>query len=220
MKIRSRDLLILTGSWFALVAATTPAEPVGVGPCDYDQKAMLQLDPNAFDQDDHLGWRNLGNRPGCKAAAADAIALYIDAHREKLARQWQIPSFKWHEAQMRAMAGETRRAIGLMRQSIKPEKGPDAAEGWTDYARPWNDYVRATIAFLERDLDALKKARGRLAAAPLPAGFAELDRSQVGGRAPAWPQNLDVVDGLIACFERPYEDAYGRPECRAARERD
>lgn len=220
MKIRSRELLILTGLWTALSATTLHAEPVGVEPCDYDRKAMLQLDPNMFDQDDTLGWRKLGNRTGCKAEAADAIAFYIEVHREELTRQWQMPSFKWHEAQMRAMAGETLRAVQLMRKSVKPEKGPDAFKGWTEYALPWNEYVKATIAFLERDLDALKKARDRLSASPLPADFAELDRSQVGGKAPAWPQNLDVVDRLIACFGRPYEEAYGSPNCRAVGQRE
>ncbi len=27
----------------------------------------------------------------------------------------------------------------------------------------------------------------------------------------AWPPNLNVVDGLIACFGKSYEQAYGRP---------
>ncbi|MEM1246425.1 MAG: hypothetical protein AAGK22_08635 [Acidobacteriota bacterium] len=28
-----------------------------------------------------------------------------------------------------------------------------------------------------------------------------------------WPPNLDVVDGLLRCFDRPYAEAYGA-SCR------
>lgn len=206
--------VLIASLGFLLAPAPLRAEPGGTDPCNYDKSAMLQLEPNIFDQDDMAGWREIANRPGCKAAAADAISVYIERHREQLARQWQIPSFKWHEAQLRAMAGQISPSIRLMHQSLKPEKGPEGFDGWTDYALPWNEYVRATIAFLERDEKALRQARERLAASPMPAGFEQLDRSQVGGR-PSWPQNLDVVDGLIACFGRPYEEAYGSADCRA-----
>jgi hypothetical protein len=29
-----------------------------------------------------------------------------------------------------------------------------------------------------------------------------------------WPMNLDVLDGLIACFDRPYSEAYDA-KCRS-----
>ena len=61
--------------------------------------------------------------------------------------------------------------------------------------------------------DALKEARDRLANSPMPPGFDTLDRSQVSV-PPSLPQNLDVVDGLIACFGQPYQEAYGSAHCR------
>ncbi|AMU96094.1 hypothetical protein AOA14_15920 [Sphingopyxis terrae subsp. terrae NBRC 15098] len=205
--------ILLAGLAFFLVPTTADVEAEERAACAYDRNAILQLDPNMFDQDDKAGWRELANRDGCQAAAADAIALYIESHRETLVRQWQLPSFKWHEAQLRAMAGQVSQATRLMRQSIKPEKGPEGFEGWTDYALPWNQYVLATIAFLEGDMDALKEARDRLANSPMPPGFDTLDRSQVSV-PPSWPLNLDVVDGLIACIGQPYQEAYGSAHCR------
>lgn len=207
----------------AIGAALSPSvghaqQPAGEM-CVADRDAMLQLDPNTFDQDEAEGWRKLGNRPECKTEAADVLELYVKSHRAELDRRWLVPSFKWHEAQLRAMGGETKRAVGLMRQSIKPEKGPDGASGWTDFAVPWNEYVKATIAFLNRDRRGLKQARDRLAKSPIPAEFAQIDTSQTGGVLPPWPQNLDVVDGLIACFGKPYEEAYGSAECRSAGKR-
>jgi len=212
-------LLAALGFCSILAPAALRAEQQAGGPCDYDREAMLRLDRNTFDQDDDLGWRKLGNRAECRTEAADLIALYIEAHREELARVWQIPSFKWHEATTRAFAGDTPRAIELMHQSLKPEVGPREFEGWTAYALPWNDYVRATIAFLERDADALAQARERLAASAVPDGFSETDISAASGIAAAWPPNLGVVDGLIACFDRPYLEAYGSVECREAGKR-
>lgn len=102
-----------------------------------------------------------------------------------------------------------------MRQSLKPLKGPEGADTWTAYALAWNEYVNASIAFLERDLAALRAARVRLADLPVPSDFAALDGSAVR-HDPVWPLNLDVVDGLLACFGKPYEEAYGTAECRSA----
>lgn len=184
--------------------------------CVYDENAMLNLDPNTFDQDESVGFRLLGNRRECRIAAADVIAVYIKKHHLELARNWQIPSFKWHEATMRALGGDSKGAIRLMKQSIKPEVGPPEFTGWTEFALPWNQYVRATIAFLNHDRAALQRAREQLAKAPMPAEFAKIDTSQTGGVLPPWPQNLDVVDGLIACFGKPYDEAFGSPACRAA----
>lgn len=214
-----RVLLVALGFCAALGPAASRAEPPVAGPCAYDREAMLRLDRNTFDQDDNLGWRKLANRPECRTAAADLVALYIEAHHEELARVWQVPSFKWHEATTRAFAGDIPRAIDLMHQSLKPEVGPKAFEGWTAYALPWNDYVKATIAFLERDVDGLAKARERLAAAPAPDDSSPSDRSATSGVAASWPPNLGVVDGLIACFNRPYIEAYGSVECREAGKR-
>lgn len=214
MTIGSRPLVILLGFLAALAPLSAQSKQEAVN-CSYDQNSMLQLDQFTFDQDDKLGWRKLGDRPECRNEAAKVIDLYIKRHEKELSRKWLVPSFRWHEAGMRAMAGDTRQAIRVMRQSLKPLKGPEGADTWTAYAEAWNEYVNASIAFLERDLEALTAARTRLAALPVPSDFAEVDGSAVG-HAPVWPQNLDVVDGLIACFGKPYEEAYGSAECRAA----
>jgi hypothetical protein len=79
--------------------------------------------------------------------------------------------------------------------------------------------VDATIAFLKRDRVALVEARARLAAvrpmngAVVQDGFLSLPTSSGQVVKVRWPVNLDVVDGLVHCFDKPYRTAYGR-ECR------
>ena len=57
----------------------------------------------------------------------------------------------------------------------------------------WNAYVLATIAFLERDREALVKQRDTIATGP-----------KFQGAVP----NLEVVDRLIKYFDEPYAVAY------------
>jgi hypothetical protein len=216
MNLLKLHFSIVLAAAAVLSASSSEAQPTAGESCSVDRSAMLRLDPNTFDQDDSLGWRKIGNRPECQSEAADLLAAYVQDNRAELDRRWLVPSFKWHEAQLRATGGDMKRAVGLMRESLKPEKGPDGASGWTEFAVPWNEYVKATIAFLNRDKRGLQRARARLAKSPMPAEFAKIDTSQTGGVLPPWPQNLDVVDGLIACFEKPYKEAYGSAECRAA----
>jgi hypothetical protein len=194
-----------------LSAATPPAvtaeKPIN---CNFDRAAMLNLDFDTFDQDDSKGWRKIGNRPECRRAAADLIDQYIKAHRAELARQWRIPSLRWHEAQLRAFARDRLKAIALMKQSLKPLTGPKEFVGWTEFAAAWNAYVNASIAFLGRDLNELKRGRTLLAGLQPPKGFLEENGPT------EWPPNLDVVDALVACFDRSYEEAYGSDHCRKA----
>jgi len=172
----------------ALQAAPAP------DPCPVDRDAMLALGIHAFDQDMNGGWRVLAQRPGCEGRAADLIRDY------RAFVQARTAILYWHEAQLRANLGETEAAIALMERARKPE---DAA---------WNFYVDASIAFLRGDRAALARAREGLAGVPAPEGF----REQVlpNGYRVRWPMNLDVVDGLVRCFGRPYRDAYGSNECR------
>jgi hypothetical protein len=75
-------------------------------------------------------------------------------------------------------------------------------------------YVQATAAFLARRRDALLSIRTQLAALPEPEWFADVAAQQrASGREISWPPNLDVVDGLIACYDQPYRDAYSE-RCR------
>jgi hypothetical protein len=181
--------------------------------CTYDKTAMLALSEDAFDQDlsnGGGGWRKIGNTPGCELAAAGLLAAYRETH------PGSDSILAWHEGQMRASAGQSSRAIPLLRAARKdPAKDPAG----------WNAYVDATVAFLQRDKAALADARQRLAAVPYPAdsGMPPLVNGTVEFPAEAgrpamkmrWPPNIDVVDGLVACFDKPYTAAY-ESSCRPA----
>lgn len=180
--------------------------------CKYDEAAMLALDEKAFDQDlsgAGGGWRALANISGCELAAAELIAAYRARH------PGSNSVLAWHEGQMRASAGEYERAIPLLDSARRP-----AAE---DFAG-WNHYVDATLAFLRHDKPALLAARERLAAIPYPekSGLPPLKDGMLElpvppGQPPMkmrWPLNIDAVDGLVACFDKPYAEAYGAASCR------
>ncbi|HTU10207.1 MAG TPA: hypothetical protein VMG08_04840 [Allosphingosinicella sp.] len=171
-----------------------PAAPAGTAdPCPVDRRAMLDLGINAFDQDHQGGWRPLSDRPGCAGAAADLIRDYRTFVLDR------IPILYWHEGQLRAEAGQNEEAARLMDRTRRAAGDPRAP--W------WNAYVDATIAFLRGDRAGLVQARARLAAVPRAADWPA---------GQAWPPNLRVVDGLVACFGRPYRDAYGTPACLPA----
>ena len=173
--------------------------------CAYDLEAMLALDEEAFDQDlagGGGGWRKVGHVPGCELSAADLIAAYR-------ARHASTSILLWHEGQLRAFAGETDRAIPLLLESRH--------DSTSDFAG-WNEYVDATAAFLRGDRAALAEARGRLAAKPYPTGEGMpplvdgmMEVPTRPGQPPLrlrWPPNIDVVDGMLACFGQPYREAY------------
>lgn len=196
---------------FALLLLVTTLARAGA-PCAYDAAAMLALDEAAFDQDlanGGGGWRAIANTPGCELAAGDLLATYRSAHPKASGL------LAWHEGQMRATAGQYERAIELLDQDRKPEAQDKAG---------WNHYVDATVAFLRGDSLALLKARAQLAAVPYPegAGLPPLKDGHfevpVAAGQPAarmrWPPNIDVVDGLVACYGKPYAEAYGAA-CRA-----
>ena len=99
----------------------------------------------------------------------------------------------WHEGQLRAELGATEAALSLFeRAKLPPEED--------DHIRiPWNIYVEATMAFVQRNRPALSAARKRSANVP---------QSFFAGKK--GPPNLDVVDGLLECFEREYAEAYSK----------
>lgn len=188
-------------TWFLLLALASPtASQPAV--CAYDRSAMMALDLDVFDQDPQRGFRRLLNRPACETAAADLVADYRRTLSKSL-RGGELRRLAWHEGQLRAMAGESARAVELMTASRS-----DGQDGV---------YVDATIAFLRRDHLALWAARDRLAALPQPATFtqAAAEYQARGGPRLTWPPNLDIIDALITCFDRPYADAYGLAVCRA-----
>ena len=160
--------------------------------CDYDRDAMLALDEQAFDQDMNGGWRTLARDP-CLEVAADLIRDYREVNEIETSISY------WHEGQLRATAGMRDEAIPLLE---KARHDPDEDKFG------WNYYVDATIAFLNSDKAALEKARENLAQIHKPEN---LPMNDINGNPIeiSWPPNLDVVDGLIACFEKNYSEAYG-----------
>ncbi|MEW6369445.1 MAG: hypothetical protein AB1584_00810 [Pseudomonadota bacterium] len=200
---RPVSILVLGCALLACVANAAPPNDAPPPGCDHDRSGLLALDEDRFDQDFDGGWRALAAKPGCKLAAADLLRDYRQAHNNEAGILY------WHEAQLRAMAGQSAAAIGLMDKSRQPA-GRDQAG--------WNAYVDASIAFLRKDRPALEQARQGLAAVPFPSdkgmpplkdGVVELPMK--GGKTMKlrWPPNIDVVDGLIQCFDKPYEEAYG-----------
>lgn len=183
---------MIVASLLAVLAfQTVPVE------CKQPDAAMLALPLHDFDQGD-AGWRSL-DAEGCEAVVADTLARYREINREALAGQ-DSGTLVWHEAQLRAAAGQTDAAIALM------VEGRDAE---SDAIQP---YVDASIAFLRRDRPALLEAHARLMSLPVPDAFAraaERYHATYPDLPPlSWPLNRDKVEGFIACFDRPYREAY------------
>lgn len=200
----------------ALLSSCGTPKPAAIkarAQCSFDRARLMALDQQHFDQDTKGGWRAVAHRSGCMSIAADLIRDYRQAHHS------QSSTLYWHEAQLRANAGDYKQAIPLMEQSREPKK--------KDFIG-WNDYVDATIAFLRKDRAALADARAKLAAVhvkpgsgfpPAKNGFVEVRFGNGMLRKVRWPFNLDVVDGLIHCFDKSYKVAYGGKGCRPATRR-
>ncbi|MCX7360026.1 MAG: hypothetical protein NT015_18045 [Alphaproteobacteria bacterium] len=169
--------------------------------CAFDLGAMMSMDFATFDSTLDSGWRMVGDRPGCEAIAADLLAQYrtdkIDEQRRSLMH---------HEAQLRAASGQTDAAIALIEQVRSMQSAPEMIA-----------YHDAEIAFLRGDLPALNAARDRLLAVPEPEYFtrsiARFRERYPDQPPPVWPLNIETVNGFVACFGRPYMEAYNAP-CR------
>jgi hypothetical protein len=179
-----------------LLAAALGAAPAA-DPCAYDRDRLLALDENAFDQDFNGGWRALAQNPKCELAAADLVRDYRKTHHSSAFILF------WHEGQLRADAGQMKEAIALFDQSRRKND---------KYG--WNFYVDGTIAFLKHDRSSLLNARQSLAALPRPADWGPFMFNGKPVEVP-WPENLNVLDGLLKCFDRPYKEAYASEDCTA-----
>jgi len=167
-----------------LLATPDPAPPAAAVPaCTFD-RGIFELAFAEFDQDERQGWRAIAAQPGCDGKAADVIRAY------RMNQETTLSLLYFHEGQLRAFAGDSAAAIPLLERSRRRLDGVAA----------WPPYVDATIAFLRGDRRALLAARATLLTVPKPEDW------PADG---AWPQNLDVVDGLIACLGKPYKVAYG-----------
>ena len=175
-------------------------EPEPEPDCSYDLDAMLALDQQAFDQDMDGGWRPLGQRDGCKAAAAELIREWRQAKRA------HDSILYWHEGQMRAFAGQTEQAIALFQLTYTaPEEDADFG---------WNHYVSGTIAFLTRDRERLATSIETLKTVPEPQ---DSSFTTPGGNVIQmdWPPNLHVLEAFERCWDMTYAQAYGTQECIA-----
>lgn len=150
---------------------------------------LLSLPYAKFDQTPGEGWRTLGEGLGKYIEAAKLIDQYIAKNSTALELR-QLRVLKWHAGQMYAFSEDTDMARQRFFESIDQDEPKD---------NPilWNDYVQATIAFLDKDLAELKRRRKAISEGPL-----------FNGTIP----NLDVVDGLIKCFDKTYREAYS--QCR------
>lgn len=196
-RIKLRNLIILLSLSVGL-SVNSYADEV-VDNCAYDENKMLELDPWDFDQDPEKGWPRVAEQDECLEDAADLIQTYYD-NRELPPSARRL--MKWHEGQLRAEIGQSEKALALFKQG---EKTGEDRSGW-------NYYVRATVAFMEQDLDALKANREKLAAVPKPDNLPPMHDEDGNEVEIQWPMNLHVVDRLVACFGRPYKDAYGECE--------
>ena len=205
-------IALLSCSLLASFDAHAAGQAAGTG-CEVDRARMLALDEAQFDQDMTGGWRALADKPGCNPAAADLIRDWRQKHGVS-------PGLLiWHEAQLRASADQTLEAIALMTQARRGPGVPDKSG--------WNIYVDASIAFLRKDMAALQQQRTKLAAVAPPSGpnapvtvvdgYFDIEMGNGETMKMRWPPNIDVVDGLIACFDKPYAEAY-RSECQPRRQ--
>ena len=168
----------ILGLTLGSTTATTPS-----GPCEALSAGMMDMSFDDFDQGPD-GWRRLHDSLACSDHAAPAIAAFRHAHRAGLTEN-QTALLVWHEGQVRALMDQVPEAVTLFRSSE-----------WSGEPEWGRLYREATIAFLARDKVALEGARAELAVLPSAPGVFEQ------------PPNLDVVDGLIRCFDQPYAIAY------------
>ncbi|MEM9169004.1 MAG: hypothetical protein AAGC56_05075 [Pseudomonadota bacterium] len=207
-------MIALLAAASAAFLALSPADRNALSACSVDADALqayLEMEQGAFDQDLDGGWRAVSSRDGCEDGAGVLISAYIQFSVPKPPEAHRI--LRWHAGQVFAGVDRTDRALAFFAGSY--EVGPGAQ------GDDWDQYVDATIAFLQRDRDGLQAARNRLAAmAPSTEEIAEKRayfeaNPDVAAMFPNWremiakPQNIDVVDGLIACFDKPYREAYG-----------
>jgi hypothetical protein len=176
-KSHSTPVRLLAAALLACVAPGLSADEPDCGALfRTHMDSDLVLAYEEFDQTPGRGFRALA-MAGCSTEAADLIEAYIETN------QAGQRSLRWHVAQLRATAGDYPRAVESARQVL--------SESEDFSARPlrWNDYVLATIAFLERDREALVRHRDRVAE---------------GGDYPGNAMNLRLLNALVRHFDESY----------------
>ena len=166
-------------------------------PCDMARSEALEMAFEEFDSGE-AGWRRWADN-GCEREGAGLIVEYRNRHSDQLDPS-QIDVLDWHAGQLFAGAGDY--GFAIERMLLVQENAAEPVEA---------EYVAATIAFLRSDREALLTARERMMAIPEPAGFSRAADRYVATYdlpRPVWPMNIDIVDGLIACFGWSYKKAY------------
>ena len=158
--------------------------------CQADAEAMLDMTFIAFDQGPD-GWRSLHNDLICCDYADDVLAQYRSRYGPSLGAA-NTSLLTWHEAQLVASQGDAARAATLMKAAAYPGEPQ-----WQTL------YREGSIAFLEGDMERLQAARETLS--QLPRDVIVMEHGQP---ASSWPPNLEVLNGLISCFGKPYGVAY------------
>lgn len=188
--------MIRTAVLICVCASLAACAKPSTNSCEARADAMLNLSFEAFDQGPD-GWRSLDGSLACPDSAPEVLAEYRHRHRDTLSRP-NISLLTWHEAQVRAAQGDDQpTAVRLMQEA--------AFTGEPAWQRL---YREGSIAFIEGDRSRLMAARDELVGLPRDPMLKGLNGSEV-----EWPPNLDVLDGLISCFGKPYSVAY---VCRPA----
>ncbi len=143
-------------------------------------KTDMSLSYKEFDQTMGKGFRAMVNSQ-CDKEVADLIEKYIEVNGAKQS------SLRWHIAQSRAHANDYTAAIKWSKSVLKE------SEDFKENALRWNDYVLATIAFLEKDKEALIFHRNKVA----------LGKEEHFGNS----LNLKYLDSLIKYFDKNYKFA-------------
>ncbi|MDP5208375.1 hypothetical protein [Microbulbifer sp. 2205BS26-8] len=159
-----------------------------------EEKArVIRLEFWEFDQSQTDGWRPF-YEAGCYQIAADLLIEYVNMN-PALANKHVI--LNMHAGQMLASTGNYEKAKNYFSMSYSPMKD----KAWIN----WNAFVDATIAFINSDMPGLKSAKEKI----------ELQETITKEAYPNFPEywwgkkmNLDVVNGFIACFDKPYVEAY------------
>ena len=144
--------------------------------------AAIKLPYWEFDQTEN-GWRSLGN---CYPQQAQLLKRYVKR------QEYELRGVRWHLAQTLAMVGHDAEAAEQALLSVNPDEATQTP-GFS-----WNTYVLATVAFLRKDRSAFDTQH-------------EAHRRATAASAQN-ATNLKVLDGLSACFDKPYREAYGK--CR------
>ena len=160
-----------------------------------DREAVLKLSFTDFDQTEGKGWRLLYVSK-CYAAAASLIVEYIDRYPERASEHNMLP---FHAGQMLAMSGNYRESVRYLKLGYTQRESKIV---------DWNAFVDAHVAFIEKDAEKLEAMRARIAMQPAMKSGPGVPDWAIGKRI-----NLDVVDGFLACFDKPFHVAYEAP-CR------